>query len=80
MPLLRLLVWNCSGRLHDKLQDLHDLTPDVAVLAECACPEVFLRRIRPRDFGARELHWDATHPSRGQLVATFGSCRASARS
>ena len=76
MPLLRLLVWNCSGRLHDKLHDLAELAPDIAVLAECACPEVFLRRIRPGDLAARDLLWDGTHPSRGLLVATFGSWRA----
>jgi len=73
MSLLRLLVWNCSGRLHDKLSDLRHLEPDVAVLAECACPEVLLRRIRPGDLDARALLWDGTHPSRGLLVATFGS-------
>jgi len=73
MPLLRLLVWNCSGRLHDKLLDLIGLAPDVAVLAECACPEVLLRRIRPAELGARDLLWDGTHPSRGLAVATFGA-------
>jgi hypothetical protein len=75
MPLLRLLVWNCSGRLHDKLSDLHDLEPDVAVLAECACPEVLLRRIRPGDLDARDLLWDGTHPSRrppGRHVRVLG--------
>lgn len=76
MPLLRLLVWNCSGRLHDKLSDLTDLAPDVAVLAECACPEVFLRRVPPASLRARNLLWDGTHPSRGLAVATFGSWRA----
>jgi len=76
MPLLRLLVWNCSGRLHDKLSDLTDLAPDVAVLPECACPEVLLRRIRPCVLGARDLLWDGTHPSRGMLLVTFGPWRA----
>jgi endonuclease/exonuclease/phosphatase family metal-dependent hydrolase len=77
MPLLRLLVWNCSGRLHDKLHDLRDLHADVAVLPECACPEVLLRRVSPFDLGARDLLWDGTHPSRGLLVATFGLWHAS---
>lgn len=76
MAVLRLLVWNCSGRLHDKLLDLHDLRPDVAVLPECACPEVLLRRVSPRALDARDLLWDGTHPSRGLLVATFGAWRA----
>ncbi|HEX5043011.1 MAG TPA: endonuclease/exonuclease/phosphatase family protein [Candidatus Polarisedimenticolaceae bacterium] len=75
MPLLRLLVWNCSGRLHDKLHDLTDLAPDVAVLPECACPEVLLRRVSPARLGARDLLWDGTQPSRGLAVATFGSWR-----
>lgn len=75
MSPLRLLVWNCSGRLHDKLHDLTDLEPDVAVLPECACPEVLLRRVRPRDLGARDLLWDGTHPSRGLAIATFGPWR-----
>src|SRR5262245_8179721 len=77
MPLLRLLVWNCSGRLHDKIFDLRDLAPDVAVLPECACPEVLLRRVSPSRLGARDLLWDGTHPSRGLAVATFGAWRAS---
>jgi endonuclease/exonuclease/phosphatase family metal-dependent hydrolase len=76
MPLLRLLVWNCSGRLHDKLHDLTDLAPDVAVLPECACPEVLLRRVAPARLNARSLLWDGTEPSRGLAVATFGSWRA----
>src|SRR5262245_18991257 len=76
MPQLRLLVWNCSGRLHDKLHDLVDLAPDVAVLPECACPEVLLRRVPPAALGLRDLLWDGTHPSRGLAVATFGSWRA----
>jgi hypothetical protein len=75
VALLRLVVWNCSGRLHDKVADLHQLRPDVAVLPECACPEVLLRRVAPRTLGARDLLWDGTHPSRGLLVATFGAWR-----
>jgi hypothetical protein len=77
MPSLRLLVWNCSGRLHDKLPDLRQLEPDVAVLPECACPEVLLRRIDPSILGARDLLWEGTHPSRGLAIVTFGAWNAS---
>jgi hypothetical protein len=76
MPLLRLLVWNCSGRLHDKVSELAELGPDIAVLPECACPEVLLRRVSPARLGARTLLWDGTLPSRGLAVATFGPWRA----
>ncbi|HKQ60780.1 MAG TPA: hypothetical protein VJS92_05795 [Candidatus Polarisedimenticolaceae bacterium] len=69
------MVWNCSRRLHDKVPDLLRLRPDVAVLAECACPEVLLRRLPPRTLGAGDLLWAGTEPSRGLGVATFGAWR-----
>jgi hypothetical protein len=58
-------------RVHAKWARIEGLRPDVAVIPECARPEVLFRRIAdPRVSG---LAWTGAHPQKGLLVATFGS-------
>lgn len=72
MP-LRLALWNCNMRLHDKLEGLHRLAPDVIVLPECACPEVLLRRIP--GLSPSGMAWTGRRANKGLAVLTFGAWR-----
>jgi hypothetical protein len=70
---LRIVVWNCNMRLHDKTGRLRGLCPDLAVIPECACPEVLFRRsleLNPADFA-----WEGTNPRKGLMVLAFGPWR-----
>ncbi len=57
-------------RLHDKVGRLRALRPDVAIVPECACPEVLLRRAP--DLEARDFAWDGAIPRKGLAVLAFG--------
>ena len=60
-------------RLHDKIDRLRELRPDLAVIPECACPEVLFRRsleLDPSDFA-----WEGVNPSKGLAVLAFGRWR-----
>ena len=63
------MVWNCQGRLGQKAALLRRLDPDVAVVPECACPEVLLRRAI--DLASCDLAWDGLRPDRGLAVLAF---------
>jgi hypothetical protein len=67
---LRLAVWNCNMRLHDKLEGIRRLAPDVIVVPECACPEVLLRRVP--GLSPTAMAWTGRSPSKGLAVLTFG--------
>jgi len=70
---LRIVVWNCNMRLHDKTGRLRGLRPDLAVIPECARPEVLFRRslnLIPEDFV-----WEGTNPRKGLMVLAFGPWR-----
>jgi hypothetical protein len=75
--LIRLVVWNCNMRLHDKVEALRDLRPDLAVLPECACPEVLLRR--SPEIGAADFAWTGPNPAKGLAVLAFGPWRLTPR-
>ena len=76
MPIrFRIAVWNCNMRLHEKLDGLRLLRPDVIVLPECACPEVLLRRIP--DLGATGIGWTGLRANKGLGVFSFGAWRLS---
>jgi hypothetical protein len=70
---LRLAVWNCNMRLHDKLEGIRRLAPDVIVIPECACPEVLLRRVP--GLSPTAMAWTGRSPSKGLAVLTFGDWR-----
>jgi exodeoxyribonuclease-3 len=60
-------------RLHDKVEQLCGLRPDLAVIPECACPEVLLRRCL--ELGPSDFAWEGVHPSKGLAVLAFGRWR-----
>lgn len=70
---LRLAVWNCNMRLHDKLEGLRRLAADVVVVPECACPEVLFRRAP--GFSASSMLWTGRNSAKGLAVLSFGAWR-----
>lgn len=59
--------------LHGKAGRLRALRPDLAVVPECACPEVLLRR--EPDLGASDFAWSGASPRKGLAVFAFGPFR-----
>jgi hypothetical protein len=60
-------------RFHDKLDQLRAMRPDVAVVPECACPEVLLRRTDA--FDVADLAWEGVNPQKGLAILSFGPWR-----
>jgi exodeoxyribonuclease-3 len=58
-------------RFHEKVGLLLQLAPDVAIVPECARPEVLLRR--EARLGAGAMAWAGTNPRKGIAVLTFGA-------
>jgi exodeoxyribonuclease-3 len=69
----RLVVWNCNMALHAKHERLLSLRPDVAVVPECAEPDI-LRRKAP-DFRFADCEWRGSGKDKGLGVFTFGDLR-----
>jgi exodeoxyribonuclease-3 len=67
---LRIVSWNCGMRAHDKLDKLLSLRPDVAIVQECAEPEI-LQRKSP-DFAFSGCKWSGANRSKGLGVFSFG--------
>ena len=44
---MRIVAWNCAKAFHNKIDRLLALQPDVAVVSECADPEVLARQMPP---------------------------------
>lgn len=57
-------------RVHVKWARIAAIRPDVAVIPECARPEILFRRIEDPRVG--DVAWTGRHPQKGLLVATFG--------
>lgn len=67
---MRILTWNCNMKAQAKLPELLKLRPDVAVLPECAAPEVAAAR---SVYAAASAHaWIGQYPTKGLAVLTFG--------
>src|SRR5262245_58273748 len=56
-------------RLHDKLEGIRRLAPDVIVVPECACPEVLLRRAP--DLAPVSMLWAGRSPQKGLAILSF---------
>src|SRR3954453_8893270 len=68
MP-IRLSVWNCSMALHNKFEHLLSLKPDVAVIPECAEPDI-LRKKAPH-FEFTDCEWSGINKDKGLGVFSF---------
>lgn len=67
---MRLVFWNCNMGLHNKLPALMSLKPDVAVLPECAKPDIVRSKaplLTPESFV-----WIGENPQKGLGIVGFG--------
>ena len=60
--------------LHRKLEALHSLAPDIAVLSECACPDIVAERAGLASLGADSV-WVGTNRHKGLVVLGFNRYR-----
>jgi hypothetical protein len=70
---MRITTWNCNMAMHRKLDALLALRPDIAVLPECASPDV--HAARPIYDAATSHAWHGRLPTKGLAVLTFGDFR-----
>lgn len=71
---LRIVVWNCAQAFHTKYQHLIDqLDPDVAIISECAHPDILLKRKVPLAPGTYD--WFGENLQKGLGVFTFHDYR-----
>lgn len=66
----RIAVWNCARALHSKCDKLSSLGVDVAIVPECAEPDI-LRRKAP-DFAFTDCEWTGENKDIGLGVFSFG--------
>lgn len=73
---IRIVAWNCNMALHRKLDALLSLGPDIAVVSECADPEVL--RARGLDLASLGAHcvWVGRNRNKGLSVLAFNGYRA----
>jgi hypothetical protein len=67
---MRLVIWNCNMALHTKVDRLMSLAADLAIVPECATPEV-LRKKAP-SFAYSDCQWQGWLPAKGLGVFAFG--------
>jgi hypothetical protein len=68
---LRIVVWNCNMALHMKFERLLSLNPDIAIIPECAEPDVIRRK--SADFAFSDCEWAGLYPNKGLGVFSFGN-------
>jgi exodeoxyribonuclease III len=67
---LRLVTWNCGMAIHKKVEPLLALLPDLAILPECAEPDVI--RTRAPTFSFTDCEWSVLQSTKGLGVFSFG--------
>lgn len=72
---LRLVVWNCAMALDRKWEALVRLQPDIAVVAECARPDIVKHRLG-HPLGTRDALWVGRSEHKGLGVFCFGEWAA----
>jgi len=72
---MRLIAWNCAGAFHRKIDALMALRPDVAVVSECAEPEVLAAKCELPAFSAAPI-WTGKNPNKGLAVLFFNDVQA----
>ena len=71
---MRLVTWNCNMALHRKLEALRSLEPDVAVVSECARPDIVVERAGLASLGADSV-WIGANDHKGLAVLGFNGYR-----
>ncbi len=72
---MRLVTWNCSMALHRKIDALLALKPDVAIVCECASPEILADRGSVSWMEAEPV-WMGRNPNKGLGVFSFNGYSA----
>ena len=67
---MRILVWNINMAAHKKITLLHQLTPDIAILPECAAPDVIVSKCP--GFTFTDAQWLERSRHKGLGVFSFG--------
>jgi exodeoxyribonuclease III len=75
---MRLVIWNCNMAFHRKHLALMQLKPDVAVVAECAEPDILMRKTK--DFAPTSTVWCGHNKDKGLAVFSFGNYTLAQRS
>ena len=70
---MRLVAWNCRSGFHRKLEALHALAPDVAIIAECCSLEILARKAP--GLAPTSALWIGNNPNKGLGVFSFGAHR-----
>jgi exodeoxyribonuclease III len=66
-----LIAWNCNMALHKKYKQLLALRPDIAVIPECAAPELIAQQAP--EFAPTSSIWIGGNRHKGLGVFTFGA-------
>jgi len=72
---MRIVAWNCNMALHRKADALLRLKPDIAIVSECAQPDVMCSRA-PVDWLEADPVWIGNNPNKGLGVFTFNGYSA----
>ena len=72
---MRILVWNINMAAHRKAALLRQLNPDIAIILECAAPEVIISKCP--DFAFTDALWCERSPHKGLGVFSFGDLHLS---
>lgn len=70
---MRLVAWNCRSGFHRKLEALHALAPDVAIIAECCSLEILARKAP--GLAPTSALWIGNNPNKGLGVFSFNAHR-----
>jgi exodeoxyribonuclease-3 len=67
---MRLVAWNCNAGFHRKAAALAALAPDIAVISECAAPEILAEKAP--GFAPSGMLWTGDNRHKGLAVFSFG--------
>ena len=70
---MRILVWNINMAAHKKIALLQQLAPDLAILPECAAPDVIVAKCP--EFTFTDAQWQERSRHKGLGVFSFGNVR-----
>jgi exodeoxyribonuclease III len=70
---MRILVWTLNMAAHKKIALLQQLAPDLAILPECAAPEVIVAKCP--EFTFTDAQWQERSRHKGLGVFSFGDVR-----
>ena len=70
---MHILVWNLNMAAHKKIALLQQLAPDLAILPECAAPEVIAAKCP--EFTFTDAQWVERSRHKGLGIFSFGATR-----